>query len=131
MRFGVRKLSPGSDISCNRRERTSCLVREPSLRLSYGLISQGCLVDLEEALSQALELARRHEVNLFVPVTARQQGLALVQLGRTDEARQARDLSAAEADSRRYRSARLRSDIHRAAFANAVGAGGVSIRCRL
>ncbi|MCS3929173.1 class 3 adenylate cyclase/tetratricopeptide (TPR) repeat protein [Bradyrhizobium elkanii] len=87
------------------------------------LLHQGRQVDSEQALSQALDLARRHDVNLFVPVIACQQGLALLLLGRTNEARQALALAGAEADSLGHRSPRLRSDIYRS-LADAVEPGG-------
>jgi tetratricopeptide (TPR) repeat protein len=77
------------------------------------LLHQDRTVEAEAALSQALTLAKRHEVNLFVPVIACQLGLTLLLLGRAPEARQTLDLARAEADALGHRSASVRADIYR------------------
>lgn len=75
------------------------------------LLHQGRLVEAEDALGEALALARRNEVNLFIPVIANARGLALLLLERRDEAREMLTLACAEADNLGHRSARLRADV--------------------
>ncbi|WP_354126085.1 AAA family ATPase [Bradyrhizobium sp. RT9b] len=76
------------------------------------LLHHGRLAEAEGALSEALALARRHEVNLFIPVIADARGLALLLLERRDDAIETLTLASAEADNLGHRSARLRADIY-------------------
>ncbi|TWT05645.1 AAA family ATPase [Reyranella sp. CPCC 100927] len=78
------------------------------------LVHQGQIQDGEKALADALVLARRHEVNLFVPIIASHQGLALLLLGRAEEAQETLDLACTEAATYEHRSAGLRATIYRA-----------------
>jgi class 3 adenylate cyclase/tetratricopeptide (TPR) repeat protein len=87
----------------------------PTIASAYSrgalLLHQGRLAASEDALGEALALAQRHEVNLFIPVIAGARGLALLLLERRDEARETLLLACAEADKLGHRSARLRADI--------------------
>ena len=68
----------------------------------------------EAALATALARAHQHEINLFVPVIACQHGLALLLLGRVEEARQTLNTARKEAEDQAHRSAGLRAEIYSA-----------------
>jgi tetratricopeptide (TPR) repeat protein len=65
----------------------------------------------EGTLARSLELARQHDVNLFVPVLGWQHGLALLRLGRAEDAREAFRITKNEAANLGHRSLELRAEI--------------------
>lgn len=66
------------------------------------------------ALAQALEMAVRLEINLFIPVLACLQALALLAVGRRADVRTALDIADSAASSIGHRSASLRIALYRA-----------------
>lgn len=68
----------------------------------------------EAALAEALDLANRLEINLFIPVLACLQALALLVLGRREEAKAALDAADSAATAVGHRSASLRIALYRA-----------------
>ena len=75
------------------------------------LLSRDDIKAAEAALMQSLKLARQHEVHLFIPVLANQHGIALLQLGQVDEAREAFSTARHEAELLGHRSAALRAEL--------------------
>lgn len=75
------------------------------------LLSRDELKAAEALLSQSLKLAHQHEVHLFIPVLANQHGLALLQLGQMDAAREAFQTARYEAELLGHRSAELRAEL--------------------
>lgn len=65
----------------------------------------------EASLAQSLQLARQHEIHLFIPVLANQHGLALLGVGRPEEARAAFAIARTEAELLGHRSATLRAEL--------------------
>jgi tetratricopeptide (TPR) repeat protein len=89
----------------------------PAARIAAGfsrgvlLLSRDKIKAAEASLAQSLRLARQHEVHLFIPVLANQHGLALLQLARVKEARQAFQMARDEAELLGHRSAALRAEL--------------------
>lgn len=77
------------------------------------LLRQRQPAESEKALAQALELAVRLEINLFIPVLACLQALAFLMLGRRDEVKAALDVADRAATSIGHRSASLRIALYR------------------
>ena len=100
--------------------RADAIVTEnkaPAAAIGAGF-SRGVLLlsrdDIEAAaatLAQSLKLARQHEVHLFVPVLANPLGIALLQLGKTEEAREAFVTARHEAELLGHTSAALRAEL--------------------
>lgn len=65
----------------------------------------------EVTLARSLKLARQHDVHLFIPVLANQHGIALLQLGQTEEAREDFETARHEAELLGHRSAALRAEL--------------------
>ena len=78
------------------------------------LLRQRKAEDSAAALAQALEMAVRLEINLFIPVLACLQALALLVLGRREDVRAALDIADSAATSVGHRSASLRIALYRA-----------------
>ncbi|WP_311982480.1 AAA family ATPase [Bradyrhizobium japonicum] len=75
------------------------------------MLSKADIKAAEETLTSSLKLARQHEFHLFIPVLANQQGYALLQLGRIDDARDAFSTARDEAEYLGHKSAELRSKL--------------------
>jgi class 3 adenylate cyclase/tetratricopeptide (TPR) repeat protein len=75
------------------------------------LLSRDDIKAAEATLAQSLKLARQHEVHLFIPVLANQHGIALLQLGQTEAAREAFETARHEAELLGHRSAALRAEL--------------------
>jgi tetratricopeptide (TPR) repeat protein len=75
------------------------------------LLSRDDIKAAEATLVQSLKLARQHEVHLFIPVLANQYGIALLQLGQTEQAREAFQTGRHEAELLGHRSAALRAEL--------------------
>ena len=78
------------------------------------LLRQRRPVESEAALAYALELANRLEINLFIPVLACLQALALLVLGRRKEVKGALEVADSAATAVGHRSASLRIALYRA-----------------
>jgi len=78
------------------------------------LLRQRQPAESEAVLAHALELAKRLEINLFIPVLACLQALALLMLGRREEMKSALDVADRAATSIGHRSASLRVALYRA-----------------
>jgi class 3 adenylate cyclase/tetratricopeptide (TPR) repeat protein len=88
-------------------------VSEIAAGFSHGvlLLSKGQLKAAETTLAHALQLAHQHDVNLFVPVLGWQHGLALLRLGRRNDARDVFQIARDEAGKLGHRSAELRAEM--------------------
>jgi class 3 adenylate cyclase len=78
------------------------------------LLRQRQPAESETVLAQALELANRLEINLFIPVLACLQALALLLLGRREEMKAALDVADRAATAVGHHSASLRIALYRA-----------------
>ena len=87
------------------------------------LLSRDDIKSAEATLMQSLKLARQHEVHLFIPVLANQHGIALLQLGQIEEAREAFQTAHREAELLGHRSAALRAELGLALCIAAAPAG--------
>ena len=108
-----------AEAAQQRADAISAKIRTPTATIAAGL-SRGILLiardelgDAESTLAQALLLAQRHEVNLFVPVLSNPHGMALLQLGEIKKAREAFETAQREAESLGHRSASLRAELGR------------------
>lgn len=77
------------------------------------LLRQRKPAEAETALAQALELASRLEINLFIPVLACLHALVLLLLGRREDAKTALDVADRAATAVGHRSASLRIALYR------------------
>ncbi|WP_439394983.1 ATP-binding protein [Bradyrhizobium sp. PMVTL-01] len=75
------------------------------------LLCNGELEAAETTLARASQLAHQHDVNLFVPVLGWQHGLALLRIGRREDARHAFETAKEEAAKLGHRSAELRAEM--------------------
>jgi ATP/maltotriose-dependent transcriptional regulator MalT len=84
------------------------------------LLSEDRIADADDVLARALDLARRNEVNLFIPLVACYRGLAQFLLGKAAAAEESFAEAASAADALGHVSAGFRAQVYRSLSSAAV-----------